>query len=72
MPSINCKVELKLKWTRYRVLSEAGADNVNANSNNIIFTIKDTKWYVPVVTLSKLVRKGFGKSVYWNEFKTKS
>ena len=28
---INCKVELKLKWIKYRVLSAAGADNTNAN-----------------------------------------
>ena len=32
---------------------KAGADNVNnTNSINITFTIKDTKIYVPVVTLS--------------------
>ena len=59
---INCKVELKLKWTKNCVLSPAGADNVsgnvsgnvndNVNFNNIIFTIKGTKLYVPVVTLS--------------------
>ena len=69
---INCKVELKYKWTKYCVLSAAGADNVNdnvnnnVNGNNIIFTIKDTKLYVPVVTLtardneklSKLLSKG--------------
>ena len=52
MPLINCKVELKLKWTKYFVLSEASADNVNNDSNNIIFTIKDSKLYVPVLTLS--------------------
>ena len=52
MPLINCKVELKLKWTKYCVLSEASADNVNNDSNNIIFTIKDSKLYVPVLTLS--------------------
>ena len=51
MPFINCEIQLKLKWTKYCVLSAAGADNGNANSN-IIFTIKDTKLYVPVVTLS--------------------
>ena len=49
MPLINCKVELKLKWTEYCVLSAAGADNVNGSDddNNIIFTIKDTKLYIP-------------------------
>ena len=40
---INGKVELKLKWTKYYVLSAIGADNNDANSNNIILTIKDTK-----------------------------
>ena len=52
MPLINCKVELKLKWTKYCILSATGNDNTNANPNNIIFTSKDTKLYVPVVTLS--------------------
>ena len=52
MPLINCKVELKFKWTKYCDLSAAGNDNTNANSNNIIFTLNDTKLYVQVVTLS--------------------
>ena len=52
MPLINCKIELKLRWTKRCVLLATGADNVDANSNNIILTIKDTKLYVPVVTLS--------------------
>ena len=58
----------------------AGADIININFNSIIFTIKDTKFCVPVVTLSardnqklsKLLSKGFERSVYWNEYKTKS
>ena len=66
---INCKVELKLRWKKHCVLSVAGTDNANGNNddNNIIFTMKDTKIYVPVVTfsardnqkLSKLLSKGF-------------
>ena len=48
-------------------------------SNHIVFTIKDTKSYVPVVTLSareneklsKLLSQGFKRSVYLNEYKTK-
>ena len=79
MPLINCKVELKLKWTKYCVLFAAGVDNTNANPN-FIFTVKDTKLYVPVVTLSardnqklsKLLSKRFEKSIYWNEYKTKN
>ena len=57
-----------------------GNDNANGDNANIIFTVKDTKLYVSVVTLSgrdsqkltKLLSKGFGRSVYWNEYKTKS
>ena len=70
MPLINCKVKLKLT---------AANDNANGN-DNIIFTIKETKSYVLVVTLSardnkkltKFFSKGFKTSVYWNEYKTKS
>ena len=80
IPLINCKVELKLKWTKYCVLFAAEVDNNDTNSNNIIFIIKDTKLYVPVVTLSakdnqklsKLLSKRFERSVYWNEYKTKN
>ena len=55
MPLINCKVESKLKWTRYCVFSASATENYvndNDNSNNIIFAIKDTKLFVPVITLS--------------------
>ena len=55
IPLINTKVELKFKWTNYCVLSAAGNENninEDANANKIIFTIKDTKLYVPVVTLT--------------------
>ena len=49
-----------------------GGDNTNDNPDNNIFTIKDTKLYVPVVTLSakntqkisKFFSKGFKRSVY--------
>ena len=49
MSLISSKVELKLKWTKYCVLSAASADNVNTDS---IFSIKGTKCYVPGGTLS--------------------
>ena len=63
--------------TVFRVLSAAAAGNIDSDSNNIIFTIKDRKSYVTVVSkrqskLSKLFNKGFERSVYWNEYKTKS
>ena len=55
IPLINSKVELKLKRANYCVLSAAGNENninEDAKANEIIFTIKDTKLYVPVVTLT--------------------
>ena len=81
LPLINCKVELKLRWSKYCVLSVVVTDKANGNNddNNIIFTTKDTKLYVPVVTLSardnkklsKSLSKRFEISVYWNEYKIK-
>ena len=58
----------------------SAADNNDANSNNIIFTIKDIKLYVPVIALSakkpqklsNIFSKEFERPVYWNEYKTKS
>ena len=46
---------------------------------NTEFKITNTKLYVPIVTLStknnvkltKSLNKGFKRSVYWNEYKTK-
>ena len=57
----------------------AGTDG-NHDDNNIIFPIECTKLYVLVVillarknqNLSKLLSKGFERSVYWDECKTKS
>ena len=79
----NCKVELKIRWTKNCDLSAADNDNANADPDNIIFAIKGTTLYVPVVTfldcllrdnpkLSKLLSKGCERSVYCNEYKTKS
>ena len=77
---INCKVELKLKWTKYCVLSAAGNDNANDNNNakSIIFTIKDTKLYFSVVTLSARDKQKYQKFLannledQVNGYKTKS
>ena len=62
------------------VLALNGTESSDADPNDIIFTIKDTKLFVPVVTLSskdnqklsKLLSKWFERSVYWKEYKTKS
>ena len=71
MPLINCKIKLNLTWKKECVLSnQAGA---------AVFIINDTKMYIPVVHLSKednkdfieQKNKGFQRSIYWNEYKTK-
>ena len=62
---------LNLTWKKECVLSTA--------ANDAVFIINDTKLYVPVVTLSKedykyfieQQNKGFQRSIYWNEYKTK-
>ena len=80
MPLISCKVELKPRWMKHCVLALAGVENDVADSNNIIFTIKDTKLYVPVATLSAKENQEllilpsivFERSVNWNKYKTKS
>ena len=71
MPLINCKIKLNLTWKKECVLSNQDGDAV--------FIINDTKMYVPVGTLSKehnkdfieQQNKGFQRSIYWNEYKTK-
>ena len=52
MSLINRKVELKCKWMSHCILSAVGTYNDDVHPNNNILTIKDTQWYVPVVTLS--------------------
>ena len=83
MTLINYKVELKLRWKKYYVLSAAGNDNLIILIMIIMLIILiDTKLYVPVVPvpvlsirdnqkLSKLLSKEFERSVNWNEYKTK-
>ena len=71
MPLINCKIKLNLTWEKEFVLSN--------QDGAAVFIINDTKMYVPVVTLSKednkdfiqQQSKGFQRSIYWNEYKTK-
>ena len=71
MPLIKCKIKLNLTWKKECVLSTGDGDAV--------FIINDRKLYVPVVTLSKednkdfikQQNKGFQRSIYWNEYKTK-
>ena len=65
------QINLNLTWKKECALS--------TDAGGAIFIINDTKLYVPVVTLSKednkdLIEqqnKGFQRSIYWNEYKTK-
>ena len=71
MHLINCKIKLNLTWKNECVLS--------TDAGNAVFIINDTTMYVPVVILSKednkdfieQQNKGFQRSIYWNEYKTK-
>ena len=71
MPLINCKIKLNLTWEKECVLS--------TDAGEAVFIINDTKMYVPIVTLSKednkdfieQQNKGFQRSIYWSEYRTK-
>ena len=74
MPLINCKIELSLMWIENYLLTIN--PNANNNINKATLTITDEKRYVPIVTLktednaklSKLLREGFKRSIYWNKY----
>ena len=79
MPLINCKVELSLRWIENCVLFTAliGADANATGTDSATFKITDAKLYVPIVILSaednaklsKLLGRGFKRSIYWNKYK---
>ena len=71
---INCKINLEIKldlnWSKNRVIV---ANNANQDTR---FSITDTKFYVPVVTLSiedntkllEQIKSGFKRKINWNEY----
>ena len=71
MPLINSKIHLELSWTKDCVMSIV---------TDTAFKRTSTKLYVPIVTLStkdnvnltKQLNEGFKRSVYWNEYKSKT
>ena len=88
MPLINCEISLTLTWSEKCVLTDittkaataAQWDNparpaINAPST---FKITDTKFYVPVVTLSteddnnflKQLKSGFKRTIKWNKYRS--
>ena len=74
MPLINCEVNLILIWSSTCVIVSTNILNQGA-----IFTITDTRLYVPVVTLStqentKLLQQsksGFKRVINWNKYLSK-
>ena len=71
---------IKIKATRNAIPAQGGNPAVAAanNSTNATFKIKDTKFYVPVVTLlaendKKLLeqlRTGFKRTIKWNKYRS--
>ena len=86
IPLINCEVEIILTWAKNCVLADMTVrDGGNNNDPPAIvapigleFQIKDTKLYVPVVTLSKQndinllekLKSGFKKTIRWNKYRS--
>ena len=91
MPLINCEINLISTWSEKCVLTDIptqAARDANPNADppveareridaptNATFQIKDTKLYVPVVTLSteddnnflKQLKSGFKRTIKWNK-----
>ena len=65
MPLINCKVESKFKSMNHYVFFGNGNDYTDADLKKTIFTFKDTKLYVPVVTLSSKDNQKPSKHLEW-------
>ena len=74
MPLINCEINLILNWPSM----EFSIDNPIAGQEPL-FTITDTKLYVPVVTSStednakllEQLKSGFKRTINWNKYKPK-
>ena len=74
LPLINCEVNLILIWSANCVIVSTNVANQNAT-----FAITDTKFYVPVVTLStqgnakllQQLKSGFKRVINWNKYLSK-
>ena len=84
MPSINCEIELILTWSRNCVITSLERRAITATRRysslaNVTLEVKDTKLYVPVVTLSKKndkkileqLKSGFKRTIKWNRYRSK-
>ena len=88
MPLINCEVSLTLTWSQNCVLTSRAYREANPdadpeepginNPTNATFEIKDTKLFVPVVTLSaqdykkllEQLKTGFKRAIGWNRYRS--
>ena len=67
---INLEIKLDLNWSKNRIIV---ANNANQDTR---FSITDTKFYVPVVTLSiedntkllEQIKSGFKRKINWNKY----
>ena len=80
---INCEVSLILTWSKecaitsmeIKVITNTRRDT---SPTNATFEIKDTKLYVPVITLSteidktflEKLRAGFKRTIKWNKYRS--
>ena len=85
IPLINCEVEVILTWSKNCILADMTGRNAGNNNppaivppTGLIFQIKDTILYVPVVTLSKendikfleKLKLGFKRTIKWNKYRS--
>ena len=85
IPLINCEVSLALSWSETCVITSmekriliAGQPNRGDSRTNATFKIRDTKWYVLVVTLSaennnkllEQLKTGFKRTIEWNKYRS--
>ena len=85
IPLINCDVSLALSWSETCVITSmekrilvAGQPNTGDSPKSAAFKIKDTKLYVPVVTLAaendnkllEQLKTGFKRTIKWNRYRS--
>ena len=87
IPLINCEIDLILTWSGNCAITSKTYREAVAGDNSILwinaptnalFKIRDTKLYVPVVTLStendkkllEQLRTGFKRTIKWNKYRS--
>ena len=68
MPLINCEVNFDLNWSKNCVIVASNADQEK------LFSMTDTKFYVPAVPLSTQnnARSGFKRTINWKKYQSKN